>query len=91
MITPKSLEIVAEFVAKILVGTIAFLALGGAAIALNLFNIFAETRNLVPPYIGYILIGLEYLIFSLDATCFGFFLISEAVWFLKDVSRISRE
>ena len=90
MSTPKSIQIVTEFVAKILVATIVFLMIGAAAIALNLFNLFAETRNLVPPYVAYVLIALEYLIFGLDATCFGIFLVMEAFRFLKDISRISR-
>ena len=89
--TPKSIEIVAEFTLKIIVGVFAFLALGSAAIVLNLFNAFADSRNLVPLYIGYGMTCLEYVIFALDAICFGAFLILEAFWFLKDISSVSRE
>ncbi len=89
MITPKSLQIVAEFTVKILGALIAFLALGVAAIAINLFNSVAESRNLVPLYIGYGLTGLEYVIFVLDAVCFAYFLLLEAIRFIKAISAVS--
>jgi hypothetical protein len=87
--TPKSLEIVAEFMVKVIGAVVAFLALGGAAIALNLFNSFAESRDLVPLYIGYGMTGLEYVIFALDAICFGYFLVLEAIRFLTDITAVS--
>ena len=87
---PKSIEIVRDFVAKVLVAVAAFLILGCAAIALNLFNSFASARGLVPPPILSGLTYLEYFIFALDTLCFGCFLIGETIRFLRDVTTLLR-
>jgi hypothetical protein len=58
------------------------------AIALDLFNSFAESRNLLPVYILCGMTGLEYAIFVVDAVSFGYFLLVETIRFIKDVTAL---
>ena len=88
MSIPESLEIVRDFVSRVLVAVFAFLVLGSAAIALNMFTSYADARGLLPAKIIYGLDGLEYLIFALDMVCFGYFLVVESLRFLKDVTKL---
>ncbi len=71
---PLSLEIIRDFVIKVLLAVAAFLLVGTAAIALNVFVAFADSRGLLPSKIVDGLTGLEYLIFGLDMICFSYFL-----------------
>jgi hypothetical protein len=88
MTVPKSLEIVLDFVIKVFVALVAFLAVGGAASALNLFNSFAESRSLLPVYILCGMTALEYAIFIVDTICFGYFLVVEAIRFIRDITAL---
>jgi hypothetical protein len=90
MTLPKSLVVIADFVIKVIVAVVAFLTLGGAAIALNFFNSFAQSRNLLPVYIAYGMTGLEYAIFAVDTICFGYFLVIETLRFLRDITALLR-
>ncbi len=84
----KSLEIVRDFVVKVIVAVVAFLALGGAAIALNQFISFAQSGSLLPIYILYGMTGLEYAIFVADVISFGYFLLVETIRFIRDVNAL---
>ena len=85
MVVPKSLEIVWDFVVKVVVAVVAFLTLGSAVIALNLFNSVAQSRNLIPVYILYGMTALEYAIFAVDTIAFGYFLWFETIRFIKKI------
>lgn len=91
MLIPQSIEIVANFVVKIVFGVFAFLILGGAAIAINLFNAFASSHALVPGPVLTGLTGLEYVIFALDTICFGYFLVVESIGYLRDVTALLKD
>ncbi len=73
---------------KVIVAAAAFLALGGAAIAISLFNSFAAERNLLPAYLLDGMTVLEYLIFGVDALCFGYFLVVETIRFIRDTTAL---
>jgi len=90
MNTPKSLAVVTDFVVKVVVAVFAFLTLGCAAIALNLFNSFAGSHGLLPVYILFGMTGLEYAIFAVDTICFGYFLLIETIRFLRDITALLR-
>jgi hypothetical protein len=85
---PLSLDIVRDFVFKVVLAVAAFLLIGTAAIALNLFVAFTDSRGLLPAKIVDGLAGLEYVIFGLDMICFSYFLIIESVRFLRDVTAL---
>ncbi len=88
MKAPLSLDIVRDFVIKVLLAVAAFLLIGAAAIALNFFVAFADFRGLLPPRIVDALTGLEYVIFGLDMICFVYFLLIESIRFLRDVTTL---
>ena len=88
MSLPKSLKIILIFVIKVVVAVIAFLTIGAAAIALNLFIVFAQARNLLPVYILYGMTALEYAIFVTDVVGFGYFLLVEAIRFMREVTSL---
>jgi hypothetical protein len=88
MTLPQSLEVIRDFVSKVVIAVVAFLVVGTAAIALNLFIVFAASRNLLPRNIVYGLTGLEYVIFALDLICFVYFLFIESFRFLRDVTAL---
>jgi hypothetical protein len=88
MQVPQSLEMVRDFVFKVILAVAAFLLVGTAAIALNLFVAFADSKGLLPWKIVDGLTGLEYVIFGLDMICFSYFLIIESIRFLKDVTNL---
>ncbi len=85
---PLSLDIVRDFVVKVVLAVAAFLVIGPAAIALNLFVALADSRGLLPSKIIDGLSGLEYLIFGLDMICFSYFLVIESIRFLKNVTTL---
>ena len=88
MTLPQSLEVIRDFVSKVVIAVVAFLVVGTAAIALNLFIVFAESRSLLPRNIVYGLTGIEYVIFALDLICFVYFLLIESLRFLRDVTAL---
>jgi hypothetical protein len=67
-----------ELVIQIAVAVVVFLAIGAAAVALNLATDFCERGNLAPRWALLGMRGVEMLLWALDATCFSLFVIREA-------------
>jgi hypothetical protein len=82
---PKRIQIIVDFVIEVTAAMVGFFAMYLAAIALNYFNDFVDSKRLAPILILYAMRGVEYAIFVADIVNFGYFLWTGSVAFLKEI------
>jgi hypothetical protein len=86
----QTLEIIGRFVLDVVLGVIGFCLVGAAAWLLGVFVKFIDTDT-TPRIIIYVLTGIEYLTFAIDAIGFVFLLIMSSLKFMREVWRLYNE
>jgi hypothetical protein len=74
---PKTLKPIVDFVIHVLVGSIAFLIVFGAAVFISV--IVKACDGIVPQWVGTLTEYAEMGLYILDLACFALFIISEAI------------
>jgi hypothetical protein len=78
---PRRLQQMLSLVIQIVVAVVLFLAIGAAAVLLNLATDFCDDRQFAPPWVIFGMRGLETLIWMVDVVCAVLFVLREAVDF----------
>jgi len=83
------IRLVWHFVIHILVGTILFIVIGAAVVALHWFVTWMAAQG-VSDYLITVLQGLEYAVFALDALAYVWFLVRVSWKFLREIAEQTR-
>ena len=84
---PASLGAAFALVIQIVVAVILFLAIGAAAVALNVATDFCETQKLAPPWIVFGMRALEVLLWMVDVVCCVTLILREAYDFCLTIAK----
>lgn len=82
-------KLVWHFVIHIFVGTVLFMAIGAAVVALHWFVTWMAAQG-VSSYLITVLQGLEYAVFALDTLAYVWFLVRVSWKFLREIAEQTR-